>query len=79
MKLNKRTKLLLFCLTLTTLCTAQGSQSVEMADAFRQNGKIYVVVLGLVIILTGVVLFLIRVDRKLTRMEKKSDRFTTNR
>lgn len=49
----------------------QGSTSVEMADAFRQNGKIYVVVLGLVIILTGVVLFLIRVDRRLARMEKQ--------
>ncbi len=49
----------------------QGSKSVEMADAFRQNGKIYVVVLGLVIILTGVVLFLIRVDRRLARMEKQ--------
>ena len=52
---------------------AQGSQSVEMADAFRQEGKIYVVVLGLVIILTGVVMFLIRVDRKLNRLEKRGD------
>jgi hypothetical protein len=42
-----------------------------MADAFRQDGKIYVVVLGLVIILTGVVMFLIRVDRKLNRLEKR--------
>jgi hypothetical protein len=49
----------------------QGSKSVEMADAFRQNGKIYVVVLGLVIILTGVILFLIRVDRKLAGIEKR--------
>ena len=57
-----------------TLSMAQGSQSVEMADAFRQDGKIYVVVLGLVIILTGVVVFLVRVDRKLTRMERKNDR-----
>ena len=78
MKLNKQIKILLLCL-MPTLSKAQGSQSVEMADAFRQDGKIYVVVLGLVIILSGVVLFLIRVDRKLTRMEKKSDRFTTNR
>lgn len=64
-----------------TCCTAaafawqsasgQGSPSVEMADTFRADGKIYVVVLGLVIILTGVLLFLIRVDRKLSRLEKK--------
>lgn len=69
MKLIKRFNLLLLLLLPSGLA-AQGSQSVEMADAFRQDGKIYVVVLGLVIILTGVVLFLIRVDRKLTRLER---------
>jgi uncharacterized membrane protein YcjF (UPF0283 family) len=72
MKLNKRINLLMLLLSPLSL-VAQGSQSVEMADAFRQQGKIYVVVLGLVIILTGVVMFLIRVDRKLNRLEKKED------
>ena len=56
---------------------AQGSPSVEMADTFRADGKIYVVVLGLVIILTGVLLFLIRVDRKLSRLEKKNQNTET--
>lgn len=73
MKLNKRIKLLLLTL-IPSLSLAQGNQTVEMADAFRQDGKIYVVVLGLVIILTGVVLFLVRVDRKLTRLERKNDK-----
>ena len=50
---------------------SQGSKSVEMADTFREDGKIYVVVLGLVIILTGVVAFLIIVDRKLFKLEKR--------
>jgi hypothetical protein len=59
---------LLLLLPLASL--AQGSKSVEMADSFREDGKIYVVVAGLVIILTGVVIFLIRVDRKLTRLER---------
>jgi len=70
MKMIKRFNLLLLLLLPSGLA-AQGSQSVEMADAFRQEGKIYVVVLGLVIILTGVILFLIRVDRKLTRLERE--------
>lgn len=70
MKLNKSINLLMLLLS-PSILLAQGSQSVEMADAFRQEGKIYVVVLGLVIILTGVVIFLIRVDRKLTRMERR--------
>ncbi len=52
----------------------QGSSSVEMADTFRQEGKIYVVVLVLVIILTGVILFLIRVDRKIFTLEKRIEK-----
>ena len=72
MKLNKKIKLLPIYF-MPTLSIAQGSQSVEMADAFRADGKIYVVVLGLVIILTGVVIFLVRVDRKLSKMERKND------
>jgi len=56
---------------LPELLLSQGSQTVEMADAFRRDGKIYVVVLGLVIILTGVVIFLVRVDRKIFRLEKR--------
>jgi cytochrome c biogenesis protein CcdA len=52
----------------------QGTSSVQMADTFRQEGKIYVVVLGLVIILTGVILFLIRVDRKVFKLEKRFEK-----
>jgi hypothetical protein len=48
-------------------------KSVEMADALRANGKIYVVVLGLVIILTGVILFLVRIDRKIHKLEKREN------
>ena len=70
MKLTKH--LLFFALIfLPATLFGQGSQSVEMADAFRRDGKIYVVVLGLVVILTGVVIFLVRVDRKLFKLEKR--------
>jgi hypothetical protein len=50
---------------------SQGSNSVEMADTLHANGKIYVVVLRLIIILTGVIAFLIIVDRKLHNVEKR--------
>lgn len=56
---------------LPVILFGQGSNSVEMADDFRREGKIYVVVLGLVIILTGVLIFLVRVDRKIFKLEKK--------
>jgi len=57
---------------------SQGRESVEMADAFRQDGKIYVVVLGLVIILTGVLIFLIRVDRKIFKLEMRMKKENKN-
>jgi len=49
---------------------AQGTADVEMADVLRQDGKIYTVVLGLVVILTAMIVLLVRVDRKLFRLEQ---------
>lgn len=43
----------------------------EMADALRQNGKIYVVVAVIAAVLAGLLFFLISLDRKLTRLEKE--------
>jgi len=50
---------------------SQANEKVEMADILRQDGKIYTVVFGLVIILTAVIVLLIRVDRKIFRLEKQ--------
>ncbi|MBX2954162.1 MAG: CcmD family protein [Leadbetterella sp.] len=46
-------------------------QSVEMADTMRSEGKIYVVVAGLVIIVTGFLAYLFLLDRKVTKLEKE--------
>ena len=46
----------------------------EMADAFRANGKIYVVILVLAIILTGIFFYVYRLDRKITRLEKEGSK-----
>ena len=43
---------------------------VDMAGTMRSNGKIYVVVAVLVIILAGLFTYLTRLDRKITRLEK---------
>ncbi len=43
---------------------------VKMADAMRDNGRIYVVVAVLLTILAGLVLYMIRIDRKITKIEK---------
>ena len=63
---------ILLLLLLNTLSSfGQGSAEVEMADVLRQDGKIYTVVLGLVVILTAMIILLIRLDRKVFRMERE--------
>ena len=47
------------------------TESIEMADAMRASGKIYVVVLVVTIILAGLIFYLIKLDRKIIRLEKE--------
>lgn len=42
---------------------------IPMADSFRQDGKIYVVVGIVLILLVGFFYYLLRVDRKVKQME----------
>ena len=55
------------------LASPSYSQEVEMADGMRADGKIYVVVAVLLVILVGLLAYLIIIDRKATRLEKKLD------
>ncbi len=50
---------------------AFGQQDAEMADGMRANGKIYVVVAIMVIILVGILAYLFLIDRKVSRLEKR--------
>lgn len=52
---------------------AQGDGGAEMADTFRREGKIYVVVAVILAIFAGIVVYLIRLDRKITKLEKRND------
>ena len=42
------------------------------ADMMRSNGKIYVVMMVVIVIVTGLFMYLFAVDRKVTRLEQKS-------
>ncbi|SDP81328.1 CcmD family protein [Mucilaginibacter sp. OK268] len=67
-------KKLIFSLLLLMSCTAvmaQQAQQVEMADALRSSGKIYVVILTIVIIFAGLALYLFSMDRRLKKIEKE--------
>jgi len=46
---------------------------VEMADSLRSNGKIYVVVICIVIILVGLLAYLFSIDKRLKKIEKEND------
>jgi CcmD family protein len=69
-----RTLVLLFLLQLSGMpLWAQGDTSaakpVEMADKFRADGKIYVVVAVVAVILAGLFVYVARLDRKITNLE----------
>lgn len=46
--------------------------AVEMADIFRAEGKIYVVLTVLGIIFGGLLAYLIYLDKKIKRLEKRN-------
>ncbi|UOE35907.1 CcmD family protein [Hymenobacter monticola] len=46
---------------------------VDMADTLRQNGKIYVVVAVVVIIVAGLLVYLFSLDRKVSKLEKEAN------
>ncbi len=55
---------------LSAFFTDLAAQDAEMADSFRADGKIYVVVAIILIVLAGLITYLFLMDRKLTRLEK---------
>ena len=68
----KRLFFLLAFLCFQFLVFAQDNQ-VEMADNFRSNGKIYVVVAVVLTIFAGIIFYLIRLDRKISKIEKDNN------
>lgn len=71
MSLKIRTLLLAYFAIYGSAMAQVANKNVQMADAMRSNGKIYVVVAVLLTVLAGIFIYLIRLDRKITRLEKK--------
>lgn len=57
---------------LIALCplAAQAQSDVQMADGMRAEGKIYVVVAIILIVLSGLIAYLVMLDRKVNKLEK---------
>jgi hypothetical protein len=64
-----KTKIWTIILLFANLITAI-AQPVEMADSLRADGKIYVVVAVLLIIMLGLFYYLYTLDRKISKLEK---------
>jgi len=58
----------------TAVARAASAQNAEMADTFRSEGKIYVVVAIILIVLTGLIIYLFLLDRKMNRLEQMIDK-----
>jgi CcmD family protein len=61
----------ILALTFSFLGSFAQQQDPEMADVMRSNGKIYVVVTAIMIVLVGLLVYLFLLDRRITRLEKK--------
>jgi len=48
-------------------------EKVEMADRFRQEGKIYVVVAIMGVTLVGLLIYTVGIDRRISRLEREVD------
>lgn len=61
---------LLTCFTIVSTF-AQSANGIDMATGLRSSGKIYVVVIGLVVIFGGFIFYLFTIDRKISKLEKR--------
>jgi hypothetical protein len=53
--------------------TDYANQNIEMADKFREEGKIYVVVAVILTVLSGMFVYLFLLDKKITNLEKLAE------
>lgn len=69
--MTRRLYLLVIALISSLHTFAQSTEEIDMADAWRANGKINVVIAVLAVIFLGLFIYLIGIDRKLRRLESK--------
>ena len=58
---------IILCVSFVTSFAADGDP--EMADVMRSNGKIYIVVAIVLIVLAGLITYLFLLDRKVKKLE----------
>ena len=68
---NRKSFLSLLVLLFFTISTFGQSQEVRMADGMRAEGKIYVVVAIVLLILSGLIGYLFFLDKKVSKLENR--------
>lgn len=68
---NRKSFLSLLVFLFFTISTFGQSQEVPMADGMRAEGKIYVVVAILLLILSGLIGYLFFLDKKVSKLENR--------
>ncbi len=69
--MNKIIRLLFFFFFSCLQLIARSQSQIEMADNFRGEGKIYVVIMVVLLLLGGIFFILFRFDRRLGQLEKQ--------
>lgn len=64
--------LLLLVSSMLSFTASAQANDIEMADQFRADGKIYVVIAVVSVVLIGLFAYLFRLERKITELEKRS-------
>lgn len=60
-----------FFLLALSLLQSTAKPAVTMAEQMRSDGRIYVVIAVMLTILFGITLYLYRLDRKISKLEKR--------
>ena len=60
--------------SLSALAQSAEVEEIAMANTFRAEGKIYVVVAIILLIFAGLTIYAVRIDRKVSRLEKELEK-----
>lgn len=69
--MKKLVAVFIFCVLSIVAIAQEATETIEMADVMRSNGKIYVVVAVVAVIFTGIIVYLVNLDRKISKIEKR--------
>ena len=68
--MNKLSKFCFTAVSVLAFLPVFGQEQVPMADQLRSEGKIYVVVIMILIVLAGLIFYLFLMDQKVKKLEK---------